>query len=114
MIDIKKTLMIIAGFVLITASPAKADWQFTKWGMSPEELRQVSPIELSNGDANCPGKDDSKIRPHKTYYTSNWTAGNMKFIVCYRFIDNKLHMVNLYSISVNPEAVVISNPDDCT
>ncbi|MFM8006425.1 MAG: hypothetical protein ACKO86_16115, partial [Dolichospermum sp.] len=95
----------IAAFCLaITATSAKANWQFTKWGMSPKELEEVSPVKLSNGD-NCPAKNPlGKI--YNVKYTSDWNVGSMKFIACYLFLDNKLNRVYLKSFNVDAAAII--------
>jgi len=41
--------MIIRLVTLLAASAAQADWQFTRWGMSPQEL-----VELGGGKIVSP------------------------------------------------------------
>ncbi|MBY5558767.1 hypothetical protein HFO41_03535 [Rhizobium leguminosarum] len=47
-------LTIAALSVTLTTSSAKADWQYTKWGMTVQELVSASPSEsnLRNGSTN--------------------------------------------------------------
>lgn len=35
-------LIIFTATLLALASPARADWQFTKWGMTPEQVEKAS------------------------------------------------------------------------
>jgi hypothetical protein len=34
---------------LCAATPARADWQFTKWGMTKEEFKKISPVAMYLG-----------------------------------------------------------------
>lgn len=98
--------VLSAGFVLLTAFPAKADWQFTKWGMTAAQLRKASPVKLASGN-NCPVNNSTN--PGSVYdvkYASRWSVGSMNFIACYLFLGDKLHIVNLFSIDADPEAVI--------
>lgn len=106
MINLKKFLLT-ASFVLIATSPAKADWQFTKWGMSSTELQKISPVQLESGN-NCPvnNSNGSTNSPYDVKYSSKWTVGSMNFIACYLFLNNKLHIINLFSFNVDREAVI--------
>lgn len=53
-----KTGFTIVGLSLVGSSPAAADWQYTKWGMTPEEVvaasagaaRQTTPSEDDGSD----------------------------------------------------------------
>lgn len=97
-----KVILPIVGIVLLTASPVKADWQFTKWGMTPEQLKEASPIPLLSRDS-CPINNSGVL---DIKYASNWEVGSMKFIACYIFDKDKLNGINLYSRSVDEKAVI--------
>ncbi|MEA5577469.1 hypothetical protein [Anabaena sp. UHCC 0451] len=108
MFRLLKHLPIAAFCLAITATSAKANWQFTKWGMSPKELEQVSPVKLrvkiSTGD-NCPAKNPLG-KTYNVRYASDWNVGSMKFIACYLFLDNKLNRVYLTSSNVDAAAII--------
>ncbi|GEM_PF-5898635 len=104
--NIKQSLLVIASILLVT-TPAKADWQFTKWGMTPAELEKKSPIHLVKGDSNCPVRDSQvSVSPYETKYTSDWTVGSMRFTTCYLFLKNKLSLVHLFSKDVDEKSVI--------
>ena len=85
-----KKLFIGAIAVLLSATPAKADWQFSKWGMTKEEFKQASTVEIRDTDKVC---DDLVDQARKTgkkaeYLASDWNAGKIKFTNCYLFGEN--------------------------
>lgn len=90
----------------LCSKPASADWQFTKWGMSISELKRVSPVKLQSGDV-CPvnNKNNSSME-YRVEAASDWRVGDMNFIACYLFQNNKLKRVNLFSMKVDSEAIV--------
>lgn len=100
-----------AGFLLVLtllllSQPSHADWEFTKWGMSPEEV-----LAASNGTATRMAAEDKGpkyIGPpasgtpllkgmHKTW--------NFDFSVTYFFVDEKL-----YGVRLKPELALESVP----
>lgn len=75
--------------------PAQADWQFTKWGMTPEEV-----ITASNGVAKH--NDDSQIRSRSPVDGSQsaivsmpYSTDSFSFEVNFLFKDNHLSSVDL-------------------
>lgn len=79
---LKKILLSVAIALSITA-PARADWQFTRWGMSQEELLTASPIKVKNSrfDPECP----STAPLSSNYEVSEF----LMFTACYGFDKEK-------------------------
>ncbi len=91
--------VLIASSLLIVANPALADWQFTKWGMTPAEVQKASPVNLESGD-QCP------ILRTKVMFSSEWKAGDMIFLACYVFKEDRLHQILLYSNKIDRDAII--------
>lgn len=85
-------ILISTVIALSLATPALADWQFTKWGMTQEELLTVSPINVKNSrfDPECP----STAPLSSNYEVSEF----LKFTACYGFDQDgdTLNYVYLY------------------
>lgn len=82
-----RKLLLSSAIALSITSPALADWQFTKWGMSQEELLTVSPINVKNSrfDPECPSTAP---------LSSNYEASEfLKFTACYGF-DKQSDILN--------------------
>jgi hypothetical protein len=91
----KKTLIGAIALALAVAAPARADWQFTKWGMSQAEFRQTAPIAITKSDYNalsyrCDNLLAAVWAIGKTpkYIVSSWQAGGFKFANCYIFDES--------------------------
>lgn len=85
---------IVAGIALIlaTPNPAAADWQYTKWGMTPDEV-----IAASNGAASestpSPDSEPSEI---VTLASADYVASGYEFWVSFGFsADRRLSEVSL-------------------
>lgn len=101
-----KTLLFAISSILIAISPAKADWQFTKWGMSPAQLQKASPVKLSSGEY-CPVNNITNGKGYyDVKYATDWNVGSIKFIACYLFINNQLRKINLFSKNAKSEDIV--------
>lgn len=101
-----KAVLCAISSILIASSPAKADWQFTKWGMSPDQVQKASPVKLSSGDY-CPvNNKNNSSGYYQVKYATDWNVGSMKFIACFLFADNKLRIVNLFSKNVNQDVLI--------
>ncbi|MEM8828776.1 MAG: hypothetical protein AAGE96_05395 [Cyanobacteria bacterium P01_G01_bin.19] len=87
-----RKLLLSTAIAFSIANPALADWQFTKWGMTQEELLTVSPINVKNSrfDPECP----STAPLSSNYEVSEF----LKFTACYGFDRNSdsLNYVHLY------------------
>jgi hypothetical protein len=72
------SLLVGFCFVLWSVLPVSADWEFTKWGMSPEQV-----VQASNRQAR-PNKPGSGI-PKSVLLTQDWQSGRFLFEVLYLF-----------------------------
>lgn len=82
-----RKILLSSAIALSVAAPASADWQFTKWGMSQEDLLTVSPINIKNSrfDPECP----STAPLSSNYEVSEF----LMFTACYGF-DRKSDTLN--------------------
>jgi hypothetical protein len=62
-------------FLIWSVIPVSADWEFTKWGMSPEQV-----VQASKGQAHPAQDDISSI-----LLTQDWQSGRFLFVVSYVF-----------------------------
>ncbi len=70
------SLLVGSYFVVWSVLPVSADWEFTKWGMSPEEVVQAS------------GEQARPPRPPEipsVLLTQDWQSGRFLFVVLYFF-----------------------------
>ena len=88
----KKLVVGALGAIVMlgVASPARADWQFTNWGMSKEELKQASAVEIRDTDKVCNNlvNEAREIGKKAEYLASDWQVGKIKFTNCYLFGEN--------------------------
>lgn len=78
---VRKTGIVVAGLVLGVFSPALADWQYTKWGMTPEEV-----VAASGGMA----RPDPHRNKHRTDSTESllaapYAAAGFEFDATFQF-----------------------------
>ena len=74
--------------LLLVAHPAYAGWQFTRWGMSPEQVQVAS-----NGQAPMvPPKTNSAGTIHNV---GPYASGDHKFVASYNYTDRRLASVSL-------------------
>lgn len=95
-------LVALLGAAIITlAGSAKADWQYTRWGMSKEQV-----IEASKGTAKTPTKPDVYEDDEFTHLLSApYKSGDLQFDAKFHFSkDGKLTRVILE----------YGNRDDCS
>jgi hypothetical protein len=88
-------LLLGAYIVLGAVLPASADWQFTKWGMSPKQV-----VEASHGQALPLSRDkqvESRIEGLDALLKQDWQSGRFLFTVVYFFqkAGGGLTLVNL-------------------
>src|ERR1700744_2220675 len=93
-----KIALAFAAAVLLFTSAARADWQFTRWGMTPDQVVKASRGAAHNASsdettANAPvGSSEQMLVIIPTYVT-----GDLQFIVDFYFdSDKKLTRVNLH------------------
>jgi len=85
------------------AAPAKADWQYTKWGMTPAQV-----LTASGGQATCKTLSAKEIAasPSLLLECSGWyQVGKFKFIALFGFDkqDHQLQEVTLSLANVHEE-----------
>ena len=87
---------IIGGMVFLSVSgTAHADWQYTKWGMSPEQVAVASKGVVSVGK----GHPDKEYKGAEIGATGTYTSGKYKFDVNFHFTEGKLVDVRLELIA---------------
>jgi hypothetical protein len=88
-------LLRSAVVLLVTLSPiaACADWQYTKWGMTPEQTAQASKGQLRPCDASCKGYTSAGATAK---LMGSYKTGDFSF-VAYTIFDasNRLNKVLL-------------------
>ena len=70
------SLLLVSCFVVSSILPVSADWEFTKWEMSPEQV-----VQASKGQAHRPPSSD-KI---PSVLIQDWQSGRFLFAVSYLF-----------------------------
>lgn len=76
---------------LAASSPALADWQYTKWGMSPDEVTSASKGKAYR-ITETPG---SSYEGMTAANTGSYQIGQINLPVKFFYIDDKLSMVML-------------------
>ena len=71
------SLLLGTCFVVCLVLPVNADWEFTKWGMSPEQV-----VQASKGQARPPGPEEDIS---SVLLTQDWQSGRFLFTVSYIF-----------------------------
>jgi hypothetical protein len=80
---------------LFSANIAHADWQFTKWGMSPDQVRTAA---ATAGWAVRPGRGDAAPWSGATVeFVGPYEIDEFKFEAAYGFKDGGLASVSLKS-----------------
>lgn len=78
--------------VAFAASPAYADWQYTRWGMGVGEIQAAAGAELlSDWDFSRYSTDRSETRAATIY-----TAGDREYIAMFGFDGSGLNTVTLH------------------
>lgn len=80
---------ILAAALALLPLPALADWQYTRWGMTPDEV-----VAAAGGSAWL-------IKPKKSgaeevIALGRHSAGDLDFNVTFRFLDGQLNSVALF------------------
>jgi hypothetical protein len=94
--------------VLLAASAAHADWQTTRWGMSPTELEargkgnivKASPNEINPYNQGRSAGTTMAIDPANIVLTSAYNAEGITYDALYYFNSRGLFLVALISKSV--------------
>lgn len=80
--------MIFAACLVAVCSPAAANWQFTKWGMSPEQVEAAGKGKAPRITPKVSGGET--INNQGTY-----TSGEHQFNTSYKYRNEKLSEVEL-------------------
>lgn len=75
------------------AETARADWQFTRWGMSEAELTTKSPNIVPTTSDERSGRSNPYVGT--ALYKSGYRALEVDFVAYYLFQDGKLSSVHL-------------------
>ncbi len=81
----------VAGALLMNASPALADWQYAKWGMSPKQLVAASKGKAKRGN----GEAGDRVEREQVGALGTYGNANGQFTTIFYFRDNKLNQINL-------------------
>lgn len=73
------------GCVMLAAAPAHADWQYTRWGMTKEEV-----IDASQGAAKAYSGTDQDAGAYQVVATAPYTGLGFQFLSLFMF-DWKTH-----------------------
>jgi len=96
---VDRSIIVVLALVLPCGAsiPARADWQYTKWGMSPEEV-----LSQSNGNARrVPEAEIARLSPYSrdlvSFVRAAYVANGEKFVVSFQFGKNtkRLQRVDL-------------------
>ncbi|MGV2826638.1 hypothetical protein [Myxosarcina sp. GI1(2024)] len=77
-------LVFAAAFGQLAILPARAEWQYTEWGMSVEEIKQAS-----DGVAVPVENPQTTDNGQKTLLKTDWNSGSYQFEVLFNFIGNQ-------------------------
>lgn len=77
-----RAIWIVAAFIIACAfgSPAFADWQYAKWGMTPAEV-----IEASGGKAVTDDRPASNDQDGVIKLNASHSAGDYEFLALFKF-----------------------------
>ena len=85
---------------MIGKTPAYADWQFTKWGMTPEEVKEAAgdKYKFYLNTFVVPGT----AAPDHIQWDTSYTTGKFKFQASFYFKKNtnKLYQIYLFPLSI--------------
>jgi hypothetical protein len=87
-------LRLLAAFMMFAgSSPAFADWQYTKWGMTPEQVVAASKSKAAIGSGE-PG-DLIRGSPLQVGAVGTYASGKWQFKAKFYFDNKKLDFVQL-------------------
>lgn len=82
---------------LLLASPAYADWQYTRWGMTPEQVTAASSGKVTVG----PGDPQEEYPSAKIGASGDYSNGEFSFKAKFYFANGKLVDVRLKLVSAD-------------
>ena len=98
--------LLMISVLLAVSAPAQADWQKTKWGMSPSDLRASTDAILKPSDEErrrygLPALGTPELK-------SVYVAGEFTFIAYYLFQNDKLRAVSLHGNPKDSVGIIVS------
>src|SRR5262245_64726094 len=89
------SLLLGSYYVGWSVFPVSADWEFTKWGMSAEQV-----VQASNGQAhpNTEAKPFPKTTFPEVLLTQDWQSGRFRFTVWHFFANKGKGGLNLVQL----------------
>ena len=72
----------------VTSLPARADWAYTRWGMTPEEVQSASDGEAVPLDPAA-AATDMDLDPETTLLQTRWSVEEFDFQVFLNFTGNE-------------------------
>lgn len=90
----------LAAAAVTVATPASADWSFTRWGMTPAQV-----VRASGGTARLEDVPPSRGQTHIVRAVGTVRSGDLRFTAHYRFFNDRLVSVTLLPTSGSCSAV---------
>lgn len=80
---------------VLTVSPARAEWEYTRWGMTPQDVQKAS-----RGAAVLVNpKEQSTTKGKWTLLKSDWSVGRYPFKVFFNFSSGKPQLTEVLLVS---------------
>ena len=100
-----KALALVIASCWVSGSPAMADWQYTRWGMTPAQVQKAS-----KGTAKASSEVPEELVSGTTYQlVAPYTAGEFQFKAHFAFDSQKhLSLVLLDLTSGEPASLLMS------
>lgn len=95
----EKSILAVAMTMVAIGLPSQsnADWQYTKWGMSPAQV-----VLASNGTASQgKGSNGERITGYETAAVGTYVSGQYHFRSTFHFKQNRLALINLNLVGAN-------------
>lgn len=90
-----RLILAVAVALFIGVADARADWQFTKWGMNPDQVAKAGGGKVSNLSAEELKEKNRFSGPSPYLMSMPYKAGAFDFTAYFRFTSGKLSRVTL-------------------
>jgi hypothetical protein len=95
---------VLAGLsAAVVASPIQADWQYTRWGMTPNQINEAS----SGNASQIPPREGSRTINGEMLAHGSYVSGPYKFGVDFFFNELGLSQVTLHPVSKEHCATIV-------
>jgi hypothetical protein len=91
-----RTTIALTG-LLIVATPAAADWQYAKWGMTADQLTAASKGQMKRCGAAC---EKQKTDAETALLYAPYTSGDLDF-TAFAFFNNQTHKLSFVSLRLD-------------